>query len=227
VKKNVPNKIFLWDIDGTVVSPSLESQFIAFLRDRRLVPSRKFAWRFMTLALAHAKLPWHQLKIAYLKGESVARVDEWVEAWWPTAMPSVRAGARTALLKLGEAGATQLFLSGTLQTLGERLASEVGIKDVIAARPEIARERYTGSLLEPHPQGQFKVTYAKRWLGERNIDWANVVALADHEGDQFLLERAGVAVAVNPRPALETLARERQWHVVADADLPALVKSLL
>jgi phosphoserine phosphatase len=227
VKKSVPNKVFIWDIDGTVVSSSLESQFISFVRSTRLVSNWQLAGRFAALALANPRLPWHALKLAYLRGESTSDVHRWIEEWWPTALPSVNPGARSALLSLREAGAQQVFLSGTLQALGDRLAVEVGISDVIAARPEFTKNRYTGSLLEPHPHGRFKVTYAERWLRKSNVEWADVVALADHPGDQYLLAKAGAAVAVNPGEELAALARERGWHVASDADLPAIVSSLL
>jgi phosphoserine phosphatase len=226
-KKSVSNKCFCWDIDGTVVSPSLESQFISFVRTRRLVSNWQLAGRFAALALSNPRLPWHGLKLAYLRGESVSDVDQWIEEWWPSALASIKPGAQKALLSLRDAGVQQVLLSGTLQALGGRLALEWGISDVIAAQPEFSKDRYTGSLVEPHPHGRFKVTYAERWLRERNIDWSDVIALADHEGDQFLLERAGVAVAVNPRAELATMARERGWQVAVDADLPDLVTKLL
>ena len=223
----MPNRVFLWDIDGTVVSPSLESQFISFIRTEKLVSRVRLAGRFLSVYLTRSRMPWYRLKLAYLKGETVSDVEQWIDRWWPTVTNTILPGARSAIEQVANTDTTQLFLSGTVQSLGERLAASFGIATVLGATPETDDDRFTGALSEPHPHGAYKVTYADRWLRQRGLKWAEVVALADHESDRFLLERAAVPVAVNPNSKLEALARQRGWRVVRDADLPGVVGDLV
>jgi len=216
-----PPSLVIWDIDGTLVHPSLESQFIAFLLDERLLSPARLVGRTLRLALRFPPPPWYKVKLAYVRGEPVDRVKEWVELWWAArGQKSVLPGAAQALSAFKERGVRQLLLSGTADFLARRLARHFELTDVIAGHAQIRDGRYTGALEAPHPHGRYKVDYASEWLSACVLNWEEVLVLGDHEGDAMLLARAGRAVAVNPRPALAREASRRGWLVVTDARLP-------
>lgn len=219
-----PPKLVIWDIDGTLVHPSLERQFVSFLFREGKVSRLQLLGRAWRLVLQLPLPPWYRIKLAYLRGETENQVEEWVDRWWTeSGRHSILPGAERCVLAFKERGLDQVFLSGTPMFLARRLARHFGLAHVIAGRAETRDGLYTGALEEPHPHGFQKVHQASMWLKSRALNWDDVLALGDHERDALLLARAGMAVAVNPRPALAAEAKDRGWLVVADAQLPAVL----
>ena len=216
-----PPKLAIWDIDGTLARPSLERQFVALLlRERRLRPAQ-LAGRALRLCLRLPPPHAYQFKLAYVRGETVAQVAEWVEIWWAGyGQKSLLPGASRAVWALKERGVELVLLSGTADFLAARVARHFSIEHVVAGRAQIRDGKYTGSLEAPHPHGRFKLDYAALWLKQHSQEWADALALGDHEGDLALLSCAGRAVAVNPQPALRAEALQRGWLVVTDDQLP-------
>lgn len=228
MKNRPPEPVVFWDIDGTLVSPSLERLFIQYLQDRKLVSPWLMVRRMAAVALRIPLPPWYRVKVAYLRDETPARFDEWVEGCWRDTLESrLLPGAVDAVSRLTDRGVRQVILSGTIEPLARRLAAHLKLNDVIAATPEIRGDTYTGALTEPHPHSMHKVRYAERWLDTEGMSWERAVALADHPDDRYLLRRAGIPVAVNPLPELEKEARRNGWPIATDAELPTLVGSLL
>jgi HAD superfamily hydrolase (TIGR01490 family) len=217
-----PPKLAIWDIDGTLASPSLESQFLAYLQREGKVTPARMVGRTLRLACRWPPPSWYQIKLAYVRGETEIQVEEWVERWWSDGgQQSLLPGAAETLLLLKERGIEQLLLSGTADFLARRLARHFDITEIIAGRAVTRQGCYTGELARVHPHGRHKRTYATEWLASRAIDWDDVVVFADHEGDVDLLAASGRGVAVNPQPALAREASRRNWLVVTDGELPA------
>ena len=223
-----PPELVIWDIDGTLVRPSLESQFISFLQTQRLVSPWRMVGRMLRLSLRWSPPHWHEIKLAYVRGESEARVQEWVERWWELGgKASLLPGAARTIEILREHGVRQLLLSGTADFLALRLARHFELGDVVAGESLLVEGRYTGALTGPHPRGPQKVATAALWLKRHRVNWQDVVALGDHKGDALLMSQTGRAMAVNPRPALAREAEFRGWPRTTDGELPdALLKWL-
>jgi HAD superfamily hydrolase (TIGR01490 family) len=216
-----PPKLAIWDIDGTLARPSLERQFVALLLRERWLRPAQLAGRALRLCLRLPPPHAFQIKLAYVRGETVAQVAEWVESWWSGhGQLCLLPGASRAVRYFQEHGVKLVLLSGTVDFLANRVAQHFGIEHVVAGRAQIRDGKYTGSLEAPHPHGRFKLDYATLWLKQHSLDWRDALALGDHEGDLALLSRAGRAVAVNPRPALRAEALQRGWLVVTDDQLP-------
>jgi len=216
-----PPKLALWDIDGTLATPSLERQFVDFL----MRTGRSSAARIVARALLLA-CRWppsmYRMKLPYVRSEPTERVTEWVELWWSDrGERSLLPGASRTLHMMRERGVELVLLSGTADFLAARVARHFGVSQFIAGRAEILAGRYTGALVAPPPHGRYKLDYAEAWMGDRQSLWHQTCALGDHEGDVPLLARAGLPVAVNPRPRLQLEAVRRGWPVVTDDMLPA------
>jgi HAD superfamily phosphoserine phosphatase-like hydrolase len=219
-----PERVVIWDIDGTLVAPSLERLFLGFLTDRGLVQPWQGLGRLVKMWVGGLFPPWYRLKLAYLRGEREAEVADWIEQCFDEEIrPRLYPGATASVRLLRERKVPQLLLSGTLERLAQRLARYLDVDHVSAARPEISGGRYTGALIEPHPHGRIKVARARTWLKQNHIAWEQVTACADHFGDRYLLQEAGQAIAVNARPELKRHAQRQGWAVASDRDLPEII----
>ncbi len=210
-------KVVFWDIDGTLVSGSLERSFISYLRKNKLVRNSTIVLSFLRLVLRLPLPKWYQLKLCYLQGATLADTNSQAESCWRDELEAkLFPGAQEAIAHFSSANIKQVILSGTIMPLANQLAKRLKIDEVIAAEPECVDGRYSGRTSRAHPHGVVKVTRAEEWLDEHGFDWSKTIAIANHFDDRFLLEKCGLPVAAHPDDKLRAYANERGWMIVDD-----------
>lgn len=216
------DRAVIWDIDGTIISSSLERRFLAYLRERGIVSERELAGRFSQL-LWRWRLPrWHLVKACYLRSMKVNDAELVMQKFFESEVkPAIRGSAAKVIVGTGRLGYKQLLLSGTLQPLADLLGTHLGVSEIIAAVPVVSGDNYTGELTAPVARGKLKVAIADRWLEQQGLSWRQALAVADHWGDRYLLEKAASAVVVQPTGKLRRLAQRRGWDVISDPEAEA------
>jgi len=205
-------RTILLDIDGTLLPRSLEQWFLWYLlksgrlRGCNMIKNFYALWQWPLRAQA--------IKLLYLRGEEVDRVQFWIEEAWSSEMaPRLYAGWQPAIQWLQDHNARLVLLSGTPMPLAQPLMRHFRIQEIICAEPEILNLHYTGRLRRAHPKSRLKLAYAEEWLKNNNIPWNETVAIANDWPDRFLLSQAR-AVVIHPSRRLLRLAQERRWSVV-------------
>jgi len=98
------------------------------------------------------------------------------------------------------------------------IAAAFGIEHLIALELErSAAGSITGAIRGTPSYREGKVVRVEQWLhrlGRGWADFASISVYSDSLNDLPLFERAHHPVATNPSPALEALARERQWRIL-------------
>jgi HAD superfamily hydrolase (TIGR01490 family) len=98
------------------------------------------------------------------------------------------------------------------------IAQAFGIGDLIAVRLERgAGGSITGRIAGTPSFREGKVRRVEEWLAESGCRWSDfrrISVYSDSVNDLALLERATDAVATNPSPALEAIARKRGWRIL-------------
>ena len=98
------------------------------------------------------------------------------------------------------------------------IAAALGIQHLIALRLERGSGgTITGGIRGTPSYREGKVARVGEWLqalGFECADFDSITVYSDSMNDLPLLERAHHPVATNPSPALEALARERQWRIL-------------
>lgn len=208
--------VVLWDIDGTLVRSSLERYFFAYLRQRHPgVSVLSTILHVLHNGLWSWPPVWYKMKVAYLRGLTVDEVDDYFARCWSERIEdNLFPGCTGAVQQLRQRHIRQVLLTGGPRPLAKRVAQHLGVDDLIAADPVITNSRYTGAVTEPHPRGKRKVAFADRWLRQNKLDWKQTVALGNHLDDRYLLERATIAVAVNPDNQLRQLADRKGWPCI-------------
>lgn len=226
--KLVSDLIVFWDIDGTIVRPSLESMFLKYMRSTGATSHGRIAQDFVTMKALHLFSPWHKAKLAYLRNRTTEEIDRLVESFFDQVIRDHFVdGAVDAIQQLHNDGIRQVLLSGTPLFLARRLAADLQIQDFLAAIPEVIDGKFTGSLTCPHPRGKRKLICADNWLIDNRYNWGNSVAIADHHDDHYLLEQSSTGVVVNPDRLLRQLADDRGWAIIdGPTDFALLVSHL-
>jgi HAD superfamily hydrolase (TIGR01490 family) len=112
-------------------------------------------------------------------------------------------------------GQDRIVVSASPIELVSRIATALGLEGAVATRSELDGEgRYTGHLAGEFCYGAGKVIEIEKLAAERGYDLARCAAYSDSISDLPMMERVGMAVAVNPDRELRELARERGWRIV-------------
>ena len=211
----MPDKVVFWDIDGTLLSGSLEGGFVGYLRRHGQLNLWRIIVRF-TRQMIRVPLPTgHQFKLAYLRRQNAQEVEHWMDSYWrDEVLDLLYPEIRPTIDEFRQQDFQQVLLSGTLFPLARRLGNYLGISEIIAAEPEIIDGHYTGGLTKPHPAGPRKTQYAKAWLKAHDLDFFDAVALGNHFGDRDLLGRVMVPIAVNPTDHLREYANKMGWPII-------------
>jgi HAD superfamily hydrolase (TIGR01490 family) len=127
--------------------------------------------------------------------------------------------AALALVRAHQAAGDRVaIVTATNEFVTEPIAQAFGVADLIALQLlRDAQGHVTGAIRGVPSHREGKVTRVAEWLAHEGRDWSSferVTVYGDSLNDLPLLERASEAVATNPGPALEALARERGWRVL-------------
>lgn len=224
----MPERIILWDVDGTIVSESLERQFIRFLMKANRLTMWQLVSRTAKLGSDGFRFRWLNTKLAYLAGDREVDIEVVTRRFFrESVMASIFDGFPDLIRMQSATGARQVLLTGTPNFLAAPLADHLGIADVISATPRIISGRFTGALTEPQPAGKMKKQRAQEWLSANNYDWSQVIALANHHHDGHLLKAAAIPIAVNPTERLRAYAQRYDWPVVAGKRVAEQLSTLL
>ena len=133
-------------------------------------------------------------------------------------VPQLRPGALELVRAHQRAGDLLAIVTATNEFITRPIADAFGVDALIAV--ELERDdaaRVTGRIRGLPSFRDGKIERVDQWLagcGRCWDDFDRTTFYSDSTNDLPLLDRASVAVATNPSPALEALARERGWRIL-------------
>ena len=113
------------------------------------------------------------------------------------------------------AGDRLVILTASAFFLAEPVARDLGFDELVGTRLVFAGERCTGAVEGDIVDGTAKLAAARVIAERAGVDLARCTFYSDHVADLPLLEAVGTPVAVGPHRALQRIARERGYHVLA------------
>ncbi|MEO7008023.1 MAG: HAD-IB family hydrolase [Caldimonas sp.] len=132
--------------------------------------------------------------------------------------PALHPAALALVREHQERGDWIALVTATNDFITGPIAQAFGIADLIAVRLEReAGGTITGRIVGTPSYRQGKVARVEEWLAEGGCSWhdfGRISVYSDSLNDLPLLERGNDAVATNPTPALEAVARERGWRTL-------------
>lgn len=136
---------------------------------------------------------------------------DYVESW---IKPIIATGTPALLDKHRQQDDTLIIVSATNFFITEPIAQLLEIPHLLATRPEIIDNRYTGKYLGVPTFKEGKVTVLNEWLIQQNHRLDDSYFYSDSINDLPLLEVVSHPVAVNPDDALNEIAGKRGWPVI-------------
>ena len=136
---------------------------------------------------------------------------DYVESW---IKPIIATGTPALLDQHRKQGDTLIIISATNFFITEPIAELLDIPLLLATRPEIIDNRYTGKYIGTPTFKEGKVAVLNEWLEQKKYSLEDSYFYSDSINDLPLLEQVGHPVAVNPDDALSDIALKRQWLVM-------------
>jgi putative phosphoserine phosphatase/1-acylglycerol-3-phosphate O-acyltransferase len=116
-----------------------------------------------------------------------------------------------------------VVLSATSEHLIQPFAKEHGIDVCIATKLKTMtnNKQYCSGQVDGKVCCQYeKARHVQRIANEYDLDLSDCYAYSDHHHDVPMLDSVGHAIAVNPTPILEEIAKKRDWQVMRPITKP-------
>jgi HAD superfamily hydrolase (TIGR01490 family) len=211
-----------YDLDGTLVSSNVVTQFVYYVRR---LPSRRQA--LAKGALLAASLPWlGGLELVSRRAFNVwfYRFYRGMRRDWLLAMaeglfetvirPAIYPGA-PALVKRDRAeGFRTVLVTGSPDFALGPVVRYFGFDRLVANCLEFSGGVATGRIRPPVLAGREKVAAIERLCRQYNVDTAESKAYSDSLSDLPMLEAVGRPAVVHPGYRLRRIARRRGWPVL-------------
>lgn len=209
-----------FDLDRTLIARSSSLALAGPFHDRGLIGGRQLLKArlaqllFVRFGAGHGRAgQTADAGMSILRGLRVEVLQEIVEdAWKPVLRPLVYREALAAAEEHEARGEPVFIVSGALQEIVDRLASELGFAGALGSRAEVVDGLYTGRLARRLLGAEKAVGLGELAEAER-VDLAVSTAYSDSHSDLTFLESVGIPVAVNPDRELRRIAEERGWAV--------------
>ncbi len=107
-----------------------------------------------------------------------------------------------------------MIISATNFFVCEPIGQMLEVPTVLATRPEIIDNRYTGRFLGTPTYKQGKVTVLNQWIADSHHELAGAYFYSDSLNDLALLEQVDNPVAVSPDDDLKAIALARDWKII-------------
>jgi len=214
-------KLAFYDLDGTLVSSNVVSQYLWFARNH---PGAGSLWRQLRaltrvpkwLALEkRSRLLFNQVFFREYRGLR----EDWMRAnslrmCEQILKPATFRGARDLVNSDRAAGFRTILVSGSLDFAIEPFLRDLSFDEAVANRLEFKNGIATGQLLEPVIAGDEKVAAMRRLCAQHNAAPAECRAYSDSFSDLPMLEAVGHPTAANPDKRLRPIAIERGWPIL-------------
>ena len=214
--------IAFFDVDGTLLPhPSLERRLFWNLFRRGKIPAAScLRWVTQSVRLG----PWKfkamaQSNKTYLRGVPVSALEDFTSL-----LPEFFPAAIQRIWWHALRGDTIVLVTGTLAAIADtvKLALERELRwrgveanlNVIATQLEVKNARCTGNLRGVPMLGEQKASALTEFAAALDVALIDCFAYGDHHADRSMLAAAGKPFAVNPTPALRSLARHHRWRIL-------------
>ncbi len=214
-------RLAIFDLDNTLLAGDSDYLWGQFLIETGVVERERYerenlrfyeAYKAGTLDIDE----FCRFSFAPLAANQTATLLAWRERFVAEKIAPIVADLAPALIeKHRQQGDYLLITTATNRFVTEPIAELLGVDALIATDPEFVDGRYTGQVAGLPNFQDGKVVRLEAFLASLPEPAEHLTCYSDSRNDLPLLERADVAVAVDPDPTLEATARQRGWRVIS------------
>jgi len=189
-------RLIVLDVDSTLIQGEVIEDLAAFAGCQAQVAA-------ITEAAMRGEIDFEQSllqRVALLAGVDASAIDHVRER------VQLAPGARTLVRTLRRLGYHCGIVSGGFTQITERLVAELGIEYSVANTLEVADGRLTGKLSGPVVDRAEKAAALRRFAVDAGVPLNQTVAIGDGANDLDMLDAAGLGIAFNAKPLVQSAA---------------------
>jgi HAD superfamily hydrolase (TIGR01490 family) len=214
----------IFDLDNTLLAGDSDYLWGVFLAERGIVDPGHYEReneRFYR-EYKEGRLDIYEFlrfSLAPLARHSPGDLAAWREAFLREKIePIILPKAIALVQRHRDAGDDLLIITATNSFVTGPIAARLGIPHLIATEPALRDGRYTGEVDGVPSFREGKVLRLEQWLDAHGASLAGSSFYSDSHNDVPLLDRVDHPVAVDPDPALASLAAARGWRILSLRD---------
>jgi HAD superfamily hydrolase (TIGR01490 family) len=218
-------ELVLFDLDNTLLAGDSDYEWAQFLigegiLDRAVYERENDRFYEQYKAGTLDIFEFLDFQLAPLARFPRAQLDAWHARFMAEKIrPLVTAKARALVNRALEGDGLVAIVTATNSFVTGPIARELGVEHLVATEPERdAAGKYTGKVAGTPCFQAGKIERVEAWLaslGRALDDFAPCWFYSDSRNDIPLLERVSHPVAVDPDPALASVARQRGWPILS------------
>ena len=215
------NATVFYDLDHTLIGCDSDYEWGQFLADSGDIDGDAYRARNQTFYDDYRRgtldpVAYLEFVLAPLGKIDRQRLEELRAQFLETRiLPVLRPRARQLISEHRQRGLRQVVVTSTNAFIAEPIVQALGIPTLIAPRPEMQAERYTGKLLDSSCFAADKPKRVQAWAEQEGIRLGETWGYSDSFNDIPLLEFVDHPVAVDPDPTLRAHAQERSWEIIS------------
>jgi HAD superfamily hydrolase (TIGR01490 family) len=218
-------ELVLFDLDNTLLAGDSDYEWAQFLigegiLDRSIYERENDRFYEQYQAGTLDIFEFLDFQLAPLARYPQSQLDAWHARFMAEKIrPLITEKARSLVQRALEGGGVVAIVTATNSFVTGPIARELGIAHLVATEPERdARGAFTGKVAGTPCFQAGKIERVEDWLaslGRAFDDFAPSWFYSDSRNDIPLLERVSHPVAVDPDPALASVARQRGWPILS------------
>ena len=214
----------IFDLDNTLIAGDSDHGWGEFLVTEQLVDAQRFQQandQFYADYVAgdlniFAYLEFSLQPLTSMSMDELAQLHQQFmrQVIEPMQLPK----ARALLQQHRDAGDRLLIITSTNRFIVEPICQSLGVNELLPTDAEIVNGRYSGKVVGTPTYKEGKVTRLNSWLQEQDETLDGSWFYSDSINDLPLLLEVDHPVAVDPCPALQQIAEEKNWPIISLRD---------
>ncbi len=210
----------LFDLDNTLITDDSDYLWGQYLVDHLIVDPLEYAEKNRQFFedYEQGKLDidrYLKFSLKPLSLHSIEQLNKWRTDFIDNIIRPIVAKRSLSIIEHHRSqGDTLMIISATNLFITQPIADLLNIPHILATRPQIINERYTGDYVGIPTFQEGKVKALKQWLQENSMDLTGSTFYSDSHNDLPLLNQVEHPVAVNPDKILQQTAESKNWPII-------------
>ncbi len=212
-------ELFLFDMDHTLVDNDCDVSWKYFLCEIGMIPKtdlQKAESFFEDYAEGRLEIEqFMEFQLAEFRGRTEEEIKSLTEQHFRQHVkPHLYSQGEQTVHEVLQSGFPVALLTATNCEIARPLAEYLGIREVLAVRPQIKDRRFTGSFIPPYSGGANKVLLAEEFCRRHDKTLLEAAYYGDSHNDLPILEAVGFPRIVNPNSRLRKLVENKDWPIL-------------
>lgn len=217
----IKNKIFIIDLDETLIKGQSQKYLIEYLRDIKTISFFKYLnimLGFILYKISLYKNAAHLLEYSLnnFKGEKESNIYKYVDDFFQQRLKKYYFKYTTEIIKMIQnSGNRIIVLSAVIDPLVKKICNDLNIEEYVSTKLDFNEEGiFTGNIIDKQNYGSNKLENIKRYLENNNIDEKDCIVLTDHISDIALIKYFKNSIIANPNRKMKKWARQNNYPII-------------